>query len=132
MDNPYQTALPEQVFLQRTVMLDPTGVPVTLSALTERTIITPDGQRITEVTRTLPQSAEGVLLTELCTVYRCASCGRQPLLRVMRCTACGQATCAPCTTMIDDQIVCRSCAHVPWWAALLKTIGDITTWLRPQ
>ena len=131
MDNPYQTPTPEQIFVQRTVMIDPTGAPVTLSALTERTIVTPDGQRVTEITTTLPQSVEGVLLNEPRTVYRCASCGIQPLLRVMRCGACGRATCAPCTTLIDGETVCQPCAHVPWWVALFKTLGEIARWLRP-
>jgi hypothetical protein len=132
MDNPYQNPLPEQVFIQRTVMIDPTGEAVTLSALTERTIITPDGQRVTEVTTSLPQTAEGVLLTDLRAVYRCASCGKQPLLRVMRCGICGQSTCAPCTTVIEGETICRPCTLVPWWIALLKTIGGIASWLRPR
>lgn len=132
MDNPYQTPPPEQVFIQRTVMMDPTGELVTLSALTERTIINAAGQRVTEVTTTFPQTAEGVLLTDLRTVYRCASCGKQPLLRVMRCERCGQSTCAPCTDRIEGATVCRLCGHVPWWTALVKTLGGFATWLRPQ
>lgn len=132
MDNPYQIPPPEQVFIQRTVMIDPTGEPVTLSALTEHTILTPEGERVTEVTTSLPQTAEGVLLTDLRTVYRCASCGKQPLLRVMRCSLCGQSTCAPCTTLIDGETICRPCAYVPWWAVLINTFGDFASWLRPR
>lgn len=132
MDNPYQSPPPGHVFVQRTVMIDPTGAPVTLSALSERTTISADGQRLTEVTTTFPQTAEGILLNEHRTVYRCASCGTQPLVRVMRCNACGRATCAPCTTIIEGDSVCRPCARVPWWVALLKIILAGASWLRPR
>lgn len=132
MDNPYQHPPQDQVFVQRTVMIDPTGAPVTLSAVTERTIIGADGQRVTEITTAFPQTAEGVLLHEPRTVYRCASCGVQPLLRVMRCAACGRATCAPCTTFVEGATVCRPCAHIPWWAVLLKLILAGASWLRPR
>lgn len=132
MDNPYQTPPPGQVFVQRTVMLDPTGAPVTLSALTERTVLTADGQRVTEVTTTLPQTAEGVLLHDLRTVYRCASCGTQPLIRVMRCAACGRATCAPCTSIIDGETVCAPCAKVPLLHQLFHLIARGLAWLCPR
>jgi len=132
MDNPYQNPPPGQVYVQRTVMIDPTGAPVTLSALTERTVLTPDGQRVTEVTTTLPQTAEGVLLNELRTVYRCAACGILPLLRVMRCVGCGRATCATCTTLIEGETVCRLCAEVPLLQQLINFVLRSLTWLRPR
>lgn len=132
MDNPYQTPPPGQVFVQRTVMIDPTGAPVTLSALTERTVLTPDGQRVTEITTTLPQTAEGVLLHDLRTVYRCAACGIQPLLRVMRCVGCGRATCAACTTLIEGETVCRPCAEVPFLQKLINLFLRGLAWLRPR
>jgi hypothetical protein len=132
MDNPYQTPPPGQVYVQRTVMIDPTGAPVTLSALTERTVLTPDGQRVTEITRALPQTIEGVLLDDLRTVYRCAACGAQPLVRVMRCAGCGRATCAPCTTLIEGETVCRPCAEVPLLQQILNFIVRGIAWLRPR
>lgn len=132
MDNPYQTAPPGQVYVERTVMLDPTGAPVILSALTERAVLAGDGQRVTEVTKTLPQTAEGVLLHDLRTVYRCASCGAQPLLRVMRCAGCGRATCAPCTTFSEGVTLCRPCAHVPLLQQLINLFLRGLTWLRPR
>lgn len=133
MDNPYQTpSLPSSVHVQRTVMQDPTGSLVTLSELRERTILLPDGQRVTEVTTLLPQTAEGVLLTEPRVVYRCGSCGSQPLLVVHRCSQCGRATCTPCVTLADDAVVCRSCAQQPRWVHLLKLLGAIGSWLRPR
>ena len=132
MDNPYQQPPPGQVYMQRTVMIDPSGVPVTLSALTERTVLTADGQRVTEVTTTYPQTAEGVLLSEPRTVYRCGSCGIQPLLRVTRCAGCGRATCAPCTTLIEGATICRSCAHVPFLQNLIALFVGGLAWLRPR
>lgn len=131
-NNPYQQLPSGQVFVQRTVMIDPTGAPVTLSAVTERTVLTADGQRVTEVTTTYPQTAEGVLLSEPRTVYRCGSCGSQPLLRVMRCAGCGRATCAPCTVLIGGAAVCRACAHVPFLQQLIALVLGGLAWLRPR
>lgn len=131
MENPYQTPpAAGQVYVQRTVMTDASGAPVILGEWSERTIVLADGQRSTEVTRILPQTVEGALLIEPRLVYRCASCGAQPLLRVMACGQCGRATCTPC--LDPERLLCRPCAHIPWWARLLVILGDLVQWLKPR
>lgn len=133
MNNPYNQPIPTQSFVQRRVILLPNGDQVPLQATSERTILLPDGQRLTEVTTAFTLTPEGVLLQEPSNhvLYQCGSCGAQPLLVALPCARCGRATCTPCVELIDDQLVCRSCAHRSLWQLLISLFTDLR-WLKPQ
>lgn len=123
---------PTSQHTERTVMLDPTGRPVNLGGVTETSYLTDSGPW-TEVTRTLTQTADGVLLLQpgARELYRCGACGAQPLMHANTCTACGRATCTPCSTIVDLLLVCRACAEVPLWRQVLQVLGRVIGWLRP-